>query len=233
MVTIVSFAVWAYSPYPANDEAVRELYQRDDIRLNSDPHLVIIEKTEDGGKHDGEAMVFFPGARVDPHAYAATFADFVAQTGMTVIIPRPTLNLALADTRSAKDLQALASNAVITAVGGHSLGGVKACQMAPELGASHLVLLASYCASDISASTISVITLLGSNDGLTDLAAVDAAEALIPEGSPRLVLEGLNHASFGDYGPQNGDGVASTPRNLAIQQITDSLLLHWQPTPAG
>lgn len=44
---------------------------------------------------------------------------------------------------------------------------------------------------------------------------------LLPPGTIREVIQGGNHAQFGDYGPQPGDGTATIPAEEQQQQAAD------------
>lgn len=222
LTTIAGFATWAYSPYPVDDEAVREVLGRSDIIVTASAHLVVMGPAETVEHTPEEALLFIPGARVEPHAYASSFADFVAATGMTVVIPRPLANLALLDSRELSDFASL-SPVPITAVAGHSLGGVKACQLASDPQIDNLILFASYCVNDLSSRDLQVLTILGSRDQLTDVASVKGATPLLPPRASTLTIDGANHASFADYGPQTGDGVATVSRVEVRTQLAQAL----------
>lgn len=173
-------------------------------------------------------MVFYPGARVDPYSYLPPLAELSNATGLRVVIAKVALNLALTDTRDASELAALAGENTDILVSGHSLGGVQACMRAEEPVVSHLILMASFCANDLTQrDDLRVLTLLGSEDALTDVSQVDDASALLPPGGVRVTIEGANHASFGAYGPQTGDGVATLGRDdfteRLVSEITDFL----------
>ena len=223
IVTVIGFLVWASTPYPEQPEPIRELLDRSDITVDAGPDHITVSPAASDGPLAGEALLFFPGARVNPHAYASTFADTVSTTGLSVTLVRPWWNLAITDPRAVTDFQHL-SQAAFTSVGGHSMGGVKACELATEANIQHLVLLASYCANDISGSDVAVLSLQGSNDRLIDPVAIEEASVLLPADMVEIELDGLNHASFGDYGPQSGDGIAELSRAEAIAVITDQLV---------
>lgn len=218
LTTVVGFAAWAYTPYPADDDAVRAVFSREDLIVSADAHHIVLTARQENLPLSNQAMLFLPGARVEPHAYAATFADFVSSTGMTVVIVRPLANLALLDPRGVEDFAALSPDP-ITAVGGHSLGGVKACQLATEQIRT-LILFASYCVNDLSQSDLRVVSLTGSRDGLTDLAALNSAAALLPTDAQSEEIIGANHASFADYGPQRGDMSETKGRAEVVKEIT-------------
>ncbi|MFS0793183.1 alpha/beta hydrolase [Microbacterium sp. 1P10AE] len=152
----------------------------------------------------GRGLVFLPGAKVDALGYVATFADTVVDDGVTVVITRPWLNLAFFDPRPLSTFTDLAPDVRAWAVGGHSLGGVRACQLAGDADA--LVLFASYCANDLSASGLPVLSLSGSEDGLSTPQKIADAALQLPADAAFVEIPGASHASFGAYGPQPGDG---------------------------
>lgn len=89
-------------------------------------------------------------------------------------------------------------------VGGHSLGGVRSCQLAAD--AEALVLFASYCPNDLSGIDLPVMSLAGSEDGLSTPEKIADARDLLPADAELVEIPGASHASFGAYGLQAGDG---------------------------
>ena len=83
-----------------------------------------------------------------------------------------------------------------------------------------LVLFGSYCANDLSDTDLRVLSLVGENDGLSTPAKVEASAGLLPADTVSVLLEGANHAAFGDYGPQPGDGVATASDEETRDGIT-------------
>ena len=176
---------------------------------------------------DGESeigLVFIPGAKVDPWGYAAILQG-LAEDGVTVVITRPWLNLAFFDPRGLDAFTSAAPDIDEWAVGGHSLGGVRACQLATDADA--LVLFASYCANDLSASGLPVLSLSGSEDGLSTPEKIADARHLLPADAEMVEIPGASHASFGDYGPQAGDGtptISSDDMHAEVTTQTDGFL---------
>lgn len=170
---------------------------------------------------DGESelgLVFIPGAKVDPWAYAAILQG-LAEDGVTVVITRPWLNLAFFDPRGLDSFTSAAPDVDVWSVGGHSLGGVRACQLAADADA--LVLFGSYCATDLSASGLPVLSLAGSEDGLSTPEKIDAARDQLPDDAEMVEIEGASHASFGDYGPQAGDGTPTISLDDMHAEVTE------------
>ena len=169
---------------------------------------------------DGDSdlgLVFIPGAKVDPWAYAAILQG-LAQDGVTVVITRPWLNLAFFDPRGLDAFTSAAPDVDVWAVGGHSLGGVRACQLASDADA--LVLFGSYCANDLSESGLPVLSLAGSEDGLSTPEKIADARDLLPADAEMVEIEGAAHASFGDYGPQAGDGTPTISTEEMHAEVT-------------
>ncbi|MEV8251968.1 alpha/beta hydrolase [Microbacterium sp. NPDC076768] len=172
-----------------------------------------------GGESD-TGLVFIPGAKVDPWAYAAILQG-LAEDGTTVVITRPWLNLAFFDPRGLDAFTSAASDVSVWGVGGHSLGGVRACQLSADADA--LVLFASYCANDLSSSGLPVLSLAGSEDGLSTPEKVADARDQLPADAQMVEIEGAAHASFGDYGVQSGDGtptISTEEMHAEVTQLT-------------
>lgn len=174
------------------------------------------------------ALIYYPGGLVEPDAYAVT-GQAIAEAGYLVIIPDMPLNLAFLATNEADDIIAAHPQIEKWVIGGHSLGG----SMAAEYAFDHLetieglILFASYPASsiDFSTTTLPILSIYGSKDF-----GIDGIEASLPQLPPEAilkVLEGgnqcaqqtLGDAQFGDYGEQEGDGIATISRQSQQEQI--------------
>ncbi|WP_228479478.1 alpha/beta hydrolase [Microbacterium atlanticum] len=194
----------------------------DDVRANpaieiSDTGGAIVLSPADDGADVG--LVYVPGAKVEPLAYADKLAGLVADAGLTVVITKPWLNLAFFDLRPLDAFTGLAPEIDTWVVGGHSLGGVRACQLATD--ADGLALFASYCATDLSESGIPVLSISGSEDGLTTAGKIADARPLLPADAVLHEIPGAAHSSFGDYGPQAGDGTPTISDDDMREQLTE------------
>jgi hypothetical protein len=174
----------------------------------------------------GTALLFQPGALVDPRAYAAVLRP-IAEAGHTVVIAKPPLGIAFLSIGAFDAARSEHPDAARWVLGGHSLGGVVAAAEADRADgdatapAAGLVLYASYPAGDLSDSlTAAVLSISGSRDGLSTPARIDASRADLPTEAAFLVIDGASHAYFGDYGPQRGDGTPTITHDDARQQIS-------------
>jgi pimeloyl-ACP methyl ester carboxylesterase len=197
------------------------------IRIEDAPQGIVMTPA-DGDSDRG--LVFVPGAKVDPWAYASILQG-LADDGVTVVITRPWLNLAFFDLRGLDAFTSAAPDIDDWAVGGHSLGGVRACQLAPD--AEALVLFGSYCADDVSTRDLAVLSISGSEDGLSTPAKIDAARHLLPADAEMVEIDGASHASFGDYGPQAGDGEPTISRADMHARMDELLQGFFADIPVG
>ena len=100
-------------------------------------------------------------------------------------------------------------------IGGHSLGGAMAAQYADghDDVIDGLVLWAAYPAggTDLSDADLIVASISASEDGLASREEIEASAAQLPPDTTFVEIEGGNHAQFGSYGEQAGDGEATIP----------------------
>ncbi|MGE3726969.1 MAG: alpha/beta hydrolase [Candidatus Sericytochromatia bacterium] len=178
-------------------------------------------------------LVFYPGGLVSPDAYLPLLAP-LAEKGVKVLITKPFLNLAVFDPEAALAI-AKKEPQLKWFLAGHSLGGamaVKAAKKEPSLFAG-LALLGAYADKNDAMPELSlpVLSISASLDGLSTPTKIAAAKGYLPASTQYLVIEGGNHAQFGNYGPQQGDGKASIDAASQQQQTRDALLKMIFPAP--
>jgi len=222
LLVVFGFVIWANSPYQADREATLKVFRDGNIVVEAVDEGILMTFVADSVDLPEESvgLVFVPGARVDPYAYLYQLSGIVEQHGVTVLITEPTLNLAFFDTRELDEFSVAAPGVDRWFLGGHSLGGVRACLMAPDSDAEGLVLLGSYCANDLSGGELPVLSLAAENDGLTSLETITDAADLLPRDARFEVIQGANHAAFGDYGAQSGDGQREITSPQMRQRLT-------------
>lgn len=203
----------------AEPEPLAEVRENPDIEITDTSGAIILSPA---GTEPDTGLVFIPGAKVDPWAYANNLQGLVAEGDVAVVITKPWLNLAFFDLRPLEAFTDLVPEVDTWAVGGHSLGGVRACQLAGDADA--LVLFASYCATDLSDSDLAVLSIAGTEDGLSTPEKIADARPLLPADADMQVIEGASHASFGDYGPQSGDGTPTIDDAEMDAALTPHLL---------
>lgn len=184
------------------------------------------EETEDyivyGEKESAYGFIFYPGAKVEETAYAPIL-DALAQTGICCVVVKMPYHLAVFDSDAADQVMEEIPGVTHWYLGGHSLGGAMAANYAAkqEDGLEGLVLLAAYPTSEI--EELPVLSIYGSEDGVLNREKYEKSIGLANVLTER-VIEGGNHAGFGDYGPQKGDGAAQISEEEQWQETVDYIL---------
>ena len=224
LLILGGFVVWAAGAATPMPEALAALQSDAQVNVDTDPWLVFEPATADpaGG------LVIYPGARVDPRAYAPAARELARQGYLVVIVPMP-LNLAFFAPDRAAEVMAAFPDVDHWAVGGHSLGGAMSARFAyqnPGL-VQGLVLWAAYPAStdDLSNYSLAVASIYGTLDGLATEDKIEASRPLLPAGTHWTAIEGGNHAQFGWYGPQSGDNPATISRMEQQEQVVAATLV--------
>ena len=101
--------------------------------------------------------------------------------------------------------------------------------MAASFAAAHseelegLIFLGAYSTGDLSGTDLRVLSLYGSEDQVLNREKLTESHALMPAEFTEYVIEGGNHAQYGDYGAQKGDGTATIAaeeqRKIATEKI--------------
>ena len=222
LVAVAAFIVWASMPLGPAPEALIAMKSADGIEVTETDIGLCFDP---GMDRTGDGLVFYPGGRVDYRSYAP-LARRLAQDGTVVIIVRMPLSLAVFGSGGAEDAIASDPDVERWFLAGHSLGGAMACVYAdkdPD-AIRGLGLLASYPpdSSDLSDSGLRVVSILGSEDG-GDREKWESAKRLLPADTVFLEPEGANHAQFGAYGPQPGDGVATISAGEQLELTVTAL----------
>ncbi|MGD8402630.1 MAG: alpha/beta hydrolase [Anaerolineales bacterium] len=207
LLAVGGFVVWAANPLGPEEQALVAL-ESDELVSVSRGEFIVFKPTD----IDPETgLIFYPGGRVDYRSYAPALREIAADGYLVVLIPAP-LNLMVFAPDKADEVIPQYPHVVHWAVGGHSLGGAMAAQYAGGHvdKVEGLLLWASYPASnnDLSESGLKVLSIYGTLD-MGGMQPFDDSRALLPANTTWLVIEGGNHAQFGDYGSQPGDNPAT------------------------
>lgn len=225
----VMIVLYAEDYYHASEDAEKALIS---------DSLVQVEKTDYGWFFDGpskkDALIFYPGGKVEETAYAPLL-HLLAENGIDVFLAKMPMRLAILDTNRAESI-IKRYDYQHWYIGGHSLGG--ACSTA--YAAKHadsldgVILLAAYPMKQLDDS-LNVLFIYGSEDGVLNRQKYADSKKYAPSDAMEYILEGGNHAQFGSYGIQNGDGIALISPveqwNLTLELILDNISLP-DATPA-
>lgn len=170
-------------------------------------------------------LIFYPGGKVEFTAYAPLMTK-LAEQGIQCVLLKMPLNLAVLDMDAAEGIPEQFPHVERWYLAGHSLGG----SMAASYAGNHadiydgLILLASYSTDDLRSTGLKVCSLYGDRDGVLNLEKYQQYRPNLPEDTLERILEGGNHAGFGSYGHQDGDGFSALESGEQIQWTADRIL---------
>lgn len=217
--------LWWLRPIPADPVALQTIDNAAAQGLTVEQSSTRLTLTPSGASPT-KGFIFYGGALVDPRAYSAMLAP-IAAAGYRVTVVKAPYDLPITDVSAAASIMDANPGIDWWAVGGHSLGGVAAASYAAgDHDVDALVLWASYPVASLAQEDIAVLSVSGSEDGLTTREDVESSRRDLPPDTEYVVVEGAVHAYFGDYGEQSGDGTATISREAAQEQIV-STTLNW------
>ncbi len=208
LILLVSFFIWTSKPYKPDFNIQSFIEANTDISVSISREDIVISPAKQTDTRE-IGIIFYPGGLVEPEAYIKLCAR-LSKEGYLVVIPKMPLNLAIFGVNKAKDVMEKFQGVEKWVIGGHSLGGAMAVDFYyknPEKIAG-IFLLASYPQKKHSLSDrdIPAILIYGSNDGTVDKLKKNIE--LLPKSAQIVEIPGGNHAQFGNYGIQKGDGRA-------------------------
>lgn len=221
VVLLVGAGFWYVRDYYHSVEVEKYLVSSKEVEVS---------ELEEGWFFDGKgtekALVFYPGAKVEVSAYAPILYQ-LAEEGVDCFLVEMPCNLAIFGVDKAEDIQKQYTYGQWY-LAGHSMGGA----MAAAYCADHLkevdglIFLAAYSANDLTEGEFPVLSVYGENDGVLNMEKVEAGRELMPEQYEEIEIAGGNHAGFGSYGEQKGDGEASIPQKVQWNE-TVQIILDW------
>lgn len=198
---------------------------------DTDVHLVVDEEGRMIFEPEGQAdtgIIFYPGGKVQAESYAPLLSALAEEGILTVLVPMPA-NLAVLDVDAADGIVEEFNYVEDWYMAGHSLGGsMAASYLGKQAGVDAfegLILLGAYSTVDFSQSSYEVLTIYGDQDGVMDRAKYEEYYKNLPVNlTHEKIIKGGNHAQFGDYGQQKGDGKASVHGKEQIRQTVEAVL---------
>lgn len=212
LLIILSFITWTQFIYVADQATLQQFFTENEDSLTVTEHPTYFDLTSKSntcttGNCVQSGFIFYPGAKVDPQAYFYKLAFLVSENNIRLFITKPPLHLAFFGINQADAIINTNPDIKNWTLGGHSLGGAMACEYIKGNSdkINTLILLGSYCASDLSSRNLTVVGIHGSLDGLLDKQKVSDNRSNLPQSNEDYVIEGMNHAQSGNYGAQSGD----------------------------
>jgi len=202
-VLALAFGVYVSDCYRATDAALACLDEAGGPKVRSVDQTLCVETP--GAT---TALAFYPGGKVQAEAYMPLLRR-IARDGTDCYLVKMPFNLAVFGVNRVEGVMA-AHPHDRWLLAGHSLGGA----MAARWAAAHpgrldgLVLLAAYPDRPLP-EDLPVLVLYGSEDGVLNRSNLKKTASLLPHDAVVRQLPGGNHAYFGSYGEQRGDGIAA------------------------
>lgn len=205
LVIAVAIAAYAGDYYRAEEAALTAMAGSDTVTVTTRDGLTVFapESPEAG-------FIFYPGGKVEHTAYAPLLLALAREDILCVLVQMP-LNLAVLDMGAAEGIPERFPEVSRWYIGGHSLGGSMAASWAAVNAGEleGLILLAAYSTADLTDTDLEVLSVYGSEDRVLNREKYARYLPNLPENTVELVIPGGNHAQFGSYGPQEGDGEAA------------------------
>ena len=217
LVLILGFLWYVNDYYKATDAAIQATTSDSAVSVIAEDGTTLFKPVDE---EPTTGIIFYPGGKVDEKAYAPLLKRLAMQGYAVFLVDMP-FHLAVFDSDAAEPIIEEQGQIEEWYLSGHSLGGVMAAQFAvqqPE-EIDGLIFLAAYPAVDLSAADLEVLSLYGSADEVLDRVAYTEAKNNFPRDYEEFIITGGNHAQFGDYGRQAGDGIA-TITAAEQQQVT-------------
>ena len=220
-VIFLGCAVYVSIYYRADTDAIEAFLRAESVTVEeNDGCTAFIPKS------DAKAgFVFYPGGKVEHKAYYPLM-HALAEYGILSIVAEMPLRLAVLDVDAAIGIKSNYSEIDSWYIGGHSLGGsmAAACLEKNEDEFKGLVLLGAYSTKDLSRSNCSALSIYGTLDGVMNREKYQKNLSNMPQNFEQFIIDGGNHAYFGVYGEQKGDGIAAIENSEQIYITANKIL---------
>ena len=212
-ILVGGFFIYVSDFYRADDVAI-EIMQSDSEISIQDNYMVLSPAAP-----SDTALIFYPGAKVEYIAYLPIMEKIKESCGITCILVKMPFNMAIFNSNAADNIIDKYPKIKNWYIGGHSMGGA----MASSYAANHkdkikgLILMGAYIYGDYPDQN--TLTVYGTfNTSVAE--KINYTENII-------VIEGGNHAQFGNYGKQKGDPDATISseeqQKITVEVISDFL----------
>ncbi|MFI3205912.1 MAG: alpha/beta hydrolase [Clostridia bacterium] len=210
LISYIALLVYASDYYKADEDAIY-VYENNE-NLTTIDKLTILSPEEP----NGEGIIFYPGGKVEATAYLPIL-EKLQEKGFVCVLLTVNFNLAIFDVNAADAVYEQVPEIDSWYIMGHSLGGATASMYAESHAdeIEGLIVLGAYVYGDY--PTEKSLTIYGEFN--TNVAqSIDYEDNIV-------VIEGGNHAQFGNYGKQDGDTDATITtqeqQDIAVEAICD------------
>ena len=222
IILLIAMGIYIGDYYKASDMALGSISNpANGIIVSEESNEMIV--FEPKGTTTG--LIFYPGGKVEYKAYAPLM-EALAENGILCVLVHMPANLAVLDINAADGMQERFPQIEDWYIGGHSLGGAMAASYLSEHEETYegLLLLASYSTEDFRDSGLRVLSIYGSEDQVLNADKYASNKENLPDDFEEVIIQGGNHAYFGSYGEQEGDGEPTISNETQIQVTVDAVL---------
>lgn len=190
----------------------------ENVLIEEDEYLAFIpNSTVKGG------IILYPGAKVEYSVYSELMYKLALEGYACFIVEMP-LNFAIFGVNKADEIIEYYHSIDNWYLMGHSLGGAIVSTYASKHinDIEGVILLAAYSTEDLSETK--VLSIYGSNDLVLSKDKYEENKINLGSNYVESILIGGNHANFGSYGKQSGDGEATLDQDSQIDLTIQSIL---------
>jgi len=228
----ILFTVWLWLSFQAQNLPEGVMVSDTAVTITETDTQISFQPT---GGQSPIGLLFYPGAMVEPTAYAP-LARTLAEAGyLTVIVKLPwgTAPLASHEVQLWQTTQEITideSDIQQWVLTGHSRGAAIAARtiLKHETAFAGAILIGTShpkeAANSLANAQIPVAKIYATEDGLASIAEVNANRIFLPEQTSYVEIDGGNHAQFGYYSRQLGDGSAIISREQQQVQTAVAIL---------
>lgn len=206
-----AFYIYTLDYYRADEAAVQAMAGEENSIVTKDKMWIFYPEQQ----ASDTALIFYPGGKVEAAAYAPLLKQ-LSQQGITCVLMQMPFNLAVFDMNAADRVFEQLPEVKHWYIGGHSLGGAMASSYAGKNAGrlEGMILLGAY---PVGATELPTLAIYGSEDMILNTDKL--------EDTPNQhIIEGGNHAYFGNYGEQDGDGAAPITREEQQRQAVENIM---------
>lgn len=205
ILTILTGGVFAYlsDSYAPRSKALFAMSSTELVEVVQQEDYQAFLPNDDSGK---DGLIFYQGGKVEAEAYAPLMQE-LAENGIPSYLIEMPFNLAVFDINAADTVISEEPDIENWYLAGHSLGGA----------------MASYSAADLTDKDLPALLIYGTADEVMNRETYEENLSFLPN-REEVMLEGGNHAQFGSYGEQSGDGTATMSGSEQLKQTVDAIV---------
>lgn len=202
LLLVVIFFIYVGNYYHADLEDISVFASDSTYKEVLDDNTIVYSS-----KGASTGIIFYPGGKVEHLAYEPLVMECAKYGYLCAVVDMP-FNLAVFDVDRASLVLDKYPEIENWYIGGHSLGGAMAASYVSKNSDifSGLILLGAYSTSDLSKTSLKVISIYGSEDKVLNMDKYNKNKKNLPSSFSEKVIPGGCHSNFGMYGKQSGDG---------------------------